>query len=479
MASAAKSPLADPDNSVAVTLAPAASSTPTTSPSSRSAPPAAGPKLRDSCHACASSKVKCHKEKPTCSRCAKRGITCEYFVTRRGGRPNHERRSTITGSHTGSSTMTTKKNIPALSMWLASNSMLPTDLAMSLMVPHPSPQSTTTTPSANFITDACPVDPALGSLSESLADLNNTDIEKFLASPISLSDTNLLSQSDFFWGIESASSSVQGNVATFQDSFCFVDESLRAPSTAIFSPPNSLASPLYTGSNSDQASSHKEDHRPLSSLSGPSESSLPGCCLVKALDLMKDLFPNSTTTCSVSSSPKDDSLLPPNIETVITQNRLTIEALGFILQCPCSQDGYLLSVVALTVFKVLRWYAAAAGKTQAAPSPAETVIQTPAKVGSYCLEGEHWGHMATKLVLSELHRVQRLVNVLSERLQLSNLMDSDASANNAARRASNSDLEVGMTSPFPAAILDQLGLGLKSQLKALSQDIIEGLGKES
>lgn len=40
-------------------------------------------KLRDSCHACASSKVKCHKEKPTCSRCRKRGITCEYFAHRR------------------------------------------------------------------------------------------------------------------------------------------------------------------------------------------------------------------------------------------------------------------------------------------------------------------------------------------------------------------------------------------------------------
>ncbi|KAK3901816.1 hypothetical protein C8A05DRAFT_16058, partial [Staphylotrichum tortipilum] len=40
-------------------------------------------KLRDSCTDCASSKVKCSKEKPTCSRCARRGVTCIYMVSRR------------------------------------------------------------------------------------------------------------------------------------------------------------------------------------------------------------------------------------------------------------------------------------------------------------------------------------------------------------------------------------------------------------
>ncbi|RYP72747.1 hypothetical protein DL770_007924 [Monosporascus sp. CRB-9-2] len=229
METAAQSPLADADMSIAAALAPAAASAPTTSSSRRSAPPA-GPKLRDSCHACASSKVKCHKEKPTCSRCSKRGITCEYFVIRRGGRTNHERRSTISSSDAGSSTITVKQNIPALSGWFASNSMLSIDFAVSPMVPHPSPGPTPSTSSANFLPDVCPVDPALGSLSRGLTDLNTTDIDKFFASPISLSDTDFLNQSDFFSGIDSAStsSSGQGNATTLLDIFCFMDEFLSA-----------------------------------------------------------------------------------------------------------------------------------------------------------------------------------------------------------------------------------------------------------
>ncbi|KAF3763199.1 hypothetical protein M406DRAFT_262336, partial [Cryphonectria parasitica EP155] len=40
-------------------------------------------KLRNSCHSCAVSKVKCPKEKPTCSKCESRGIACQYFLARR------------------------------------------------------------------------------------------------------------------------------------------------------------------------------------------------------------------------------------------------------------------------------------------------------------------------------------------------------------------------------------------------------------
>lgn len=47
---------------------------------------AAAQRLRDSCHACAASKVKCSKDKPTCVRCTRRGTTCQYFATKRPGR---------------------------------------------------------------------------------------------------------------------------------------------------------------------------------------------------------------------------------------------------------------------------------------------------------------------------------------------------------------------------------------------------------
>ena len=42
--------------------------------------------LRNSCDACAQAKLKCKKEKPTCSRCTKRGIPCRYLFSKRAGR---------------------------------------------------------------------------------------------------------------------------------------------------------------------------------------------------------------------------------------------------------------------------------------------------------------------------------------------------------------------------------------------------------
>ncbi|KAL7916585.1 hypothetical protein GGI35DRAFT_466143 [Trichoderma velutinum] len=43
-------------------------------------------KLRRTCEACAHVKIKCTKEKPTCSRCKNRGIACQYFIEKRPGR---------------------------------------------------------------------------------------------------------------------------------------------------------------------------------------------------------------------------------------------------------------------------------------------------------------------------------------------------------------------------------------------------------
>ncbi|KAB5582874.1 hypothetical protein GE09DRAFT_284228 [Coniochaeta sp. 2T2.1] len=45
-------------------------------------------KLKDSCDPCSASKVRCTKEKPSCTRCTKLGHDCYYSPARRIGRPN-------------------------------------------------------------------------------------------------------------------------------------------------------------------------------------------------------------------------------------------------------------------------------------------------------------------------------------------------------------------------------------------------------
>lgn len=48
-------------------------------------------KLKDSCDLCSSSKVRCDKTKPACSRCASLGHPCSYSPARRAGRPHRIR----------------------------------------------------------------------------------------------------------------------------------------------------------------------------------------------------------------------------------------------------------------------------------------------------------------------------------------------------------------------------------------------------
>ena len=57
------------------------------------------PKLRNSCHICASSKLKCSQDKPTCSRCAKRGLECEYVAAKQGGRRPNKRSTNENRNH--------------------------------------------------------------------------------------------------------------------------------------------------------------------------------------------------------------------------------------------------------------------------------------------------------------------------------------------------------------------------------------------
>ncbi|KAJ5852596.1 transcriptional regulator family: Fungal Specific TF [Penicillium soppii] len=45
------------------------------------------PKLRTSCDPCSSSKVRCTKEKPGCSRCSRNGLECVYGRSQRKGKP--------------------------------------------------------------------------------------------------------------------------------------------------------------------------------------------------------------------------------------------------------------------------------------------------------------------------------------------------------------------------------------------------------
>jgi hypothetical protein len=154
---------------------------------------------------------------------------------------------------------------------------------------------------------------------------------------------------------------------------------------------------------------------------------------------------------------------------VITQNEQTVSEIGQILDCYCSQDGYTLTIITLTVLKVLAWYSAVAQESRASDEQqihADQIDRAPVIIGGYHLDGDEQSRMAAQLVLSELHRVQRVVNTLSERLRNQGLQ------NDLSGRPDGACLN-GHESVLPVHLLDQLAADLRARLRGLSGQIVD------
>ena len=208
-------------------------------------------------------------------------------------------------------------------------------------------------------------------------------------------------------------------------------------------------------------------------------------CLVQALGFMGQLFPSpSPTDCMTwATQGLDKATANPTIQATIARNEATIEAVSAMLNCPtCSQDGYLLAVMSLIIFKVLGWYAAIGRQTPSVhgpplcrsrqPSSPGPVPEALTVVGRYRLDGTDSPRMAAQLVLSELHRVRRLVDQLSSKLKMQPAKNAGE-----AETPESLDLDNEMKLPLSRMMYDQLDVDLRKRLKALSLEMINRLKK--
>ncbi|KAL2796305.1 aflatoxin regulatory protein-domain-containing protein [Aspergillus keveii] len=417
-----------------------------------------GVKLRGSCHACALSKLKCSQDKPTCVRCTKRGTTCQYLASKRAGRKQ--------GSRTGSVRDPTKSvNQPKPSnegddrtKFLAASTQLrhyalQQDRSLDSYRGHPHHQRTPSYPDSvpSLLSSAGPATPLT---------FSHSDFESFLSSPVSLSMLDV-PEVDYF-----ASAEVNfRDLNDFPDpgAFLTLEESLPMPEDSLpksSSVPESQALPNDTPSLA-----------PSRDLYSPTN--IVQCsCFSRSLALLRQLFPNPTACCTTTSPGNEYSTDPrPTIQQVITQNEQTVSEIGQILDCYCSQDGYTLTIITLTVLKVLAWYSAVAQESRASDEQqihAEQIDRAPVLIGGYHIDGDEQSRMAAQLVLSELHRVQRVVNTLSERLRNQGLQ------NGLSGRPDGTCLN-GHESVLPVHLLDQLAVDLRARLRGLSGQIVDRL----
>jgi hypothetical protein len=436
--------------------------------------PANGLKVRGCCVACAKSKVRCTKERPSCSRCESKSIECRYLHCKRPGRVpgSGARRTNSTSTGTDQTKSQVVGTADAARQLDPPSSPSPSpharSTAASLLL---SPASTTHPPdraqcragahhrvdsfqTQSAASDALPsdlfptfnLDSAYGVWDDCLDTLASIDAPMYTdlmdwdpsattmppALPLDPGSGLGLDMLDGSNGSQSpASRLLPFELLMPSASTSSTEASSRASSSESLSSECTAPTSLSSSSSSSRHASLPRDVA-LTALPGGQSCSQPArldvvnataskadngtsCnCLDKALDLFKAITKNP---CSDPSSASGS----PLTQHILSKNKETIQAMLGLVNCRnCSEDRMLIMVALLMTMRMLSWYASAAALTGGAGGG--TGIDDGPKTsrhGTLAAMGRHQPchRQAKQQVLRELHSVQRLITSLSARLK--------------------------------------------------------------
>ncbi|KAL8746162.1 MAG: hypothetical protein Q9184_007782 [Pyrenodesmia sp. 2 TL-2023] len=350
-------------------------------------PTRAREKLRESCNTCASSKVRCSKDQPSCVRCVNRRLHCHYSPSRRTGK----RRATSDGPASSTGQDIDPPYSAADSRAYEKQS-------------RPKHDPTSDTDGASMST------PTLSDLN--LDYFNSDPIFPWDSTPFLVGSDNdpySYSASSVCTDSYTDSSSLDFNALLAPGGCDGIDTFLGglyqdpapAISEALASPPSVQHVPLCLNYSVDE----------------------PSDCMSQAINTLRSLH-MAPLTCSIASGfpGKTAFSLEPTIEHVLATNRAVLDSVSVILSCYCSLNAQLALVLTLIGSKLIAWYRAVLknddqplhSKFGTTDMMAERVLNYPSTVGKYNLEGADKGKMQAQLVLSELRHVVRLVEQLAK-----------------------------------------------------------------
>ena len=357
-----------------------------------------GEKLRESCNTCATSKVRCSKDQPSCVRCLNRNIPCHYSPSRRTGK----RRPTIEGPASTSSNLHTN----------ATSGLACSPEPPSLSQHLPSPSTNSCRSSYHLLPD-----PTTGPSSDDKA----------------LPSDNPFTMTGAESGHLSFSPSLRRDTSDNTDSHCL--DNMNVDFGALPTPPNFdgiLPNDISLPGSALSGLAAPYQSAPLAPACLSQSPTKPQDCMHFAINILQGLHATPSTCSLAFGTPVDTSNSPaPAIDHVITTNRSVIESLNPLFTCPCSLNAQVTLILTLIGSKIIAWYRAilkndensnATSSSGSCDSDevivgAESVSDCPITVGRYNLEGADKGKMRAQLVLSELRHVSGLVEQLTEHLE--------------------------------------------------------------
>ncbi|KAF1835487.1 Zn-II 2Cys6 regulatory protein [Decorospora gaudefroyi] len=369
-------------------------------------------KMRASCDACSRAKVKCDKVRPTCHRCGNMGICCNYSPSMRLGKPRKHRNPDGT---------TLRAVSPASSCGPLGTraDLIPRTTATTTYTSESSPEPTDPfffgpgTPeyhyqdafmSNGFDGNQSPAySDGTGPLSGAWANddhmmfQNQADmfvpVTPFLPAQTSYSahtrSTSVQSQPEMFTTLDAAE--------PYHINFGMPDPMFVPHEKMMASPSPAMTAPLPTPPVSATLPNHD--------------------CTQFAFQTLNSLYaPPESQPSAGDFTGTGDGL--PTLDTVITTNQAAVEKLNILLGCPCSSNPHFSTTIAFTIVKILSWYQAIAGvNNPGEDSPLETQMEAfiHSSISMGAFRPEHDDTFRTNLVLSELRKVEKLIDKFSER----------------------------------------------------------------
>ncbi|KAF1349194.1 aflatoxin regulatory protein-domain-containing protein [Delphinella strobiligena] len=206
-------------------------------------------------------------------------------------------------------------------------------------------------------------------------------------------------------------------------------------------------------------------------------------CTAQALGHLRQLFPSDSACEDGVEKNRGET----TISSVIARNKRSIETISKLLQCFCTEDGYLLLIISMILSKALDRYTAAIRGT-ASPS-SDCQFSNPLSHQSSILRGAfssdgnderaEESRVATQLILGELQRVQGLIGLVSQRSDTCGPVNSTAgnSNGNSQGKEVRGNLEGHGVAIF-SGVLHQVQDDLRRRVRSLSTEIIDLLRRE-
>jgi hypothetical protein len=389
----------------------------TTSPSGEQKPR----KLRASCDACSRAKVKCDKVRPTCHRCGNMGICCNYSPSMRLGKPRKNR-------NPDGSIMRDVSPASSCGPLGPRPDMIPrTTTTATAYANESSPEPTDpfffgpATPEYHF-QDAYIANNFDGSQSP------YSDTGSFVNNWSNDDQMIFNSPSDMFAPMPqfpppAAPYTQSGHV---RNSSTHSQPEMFAPMEGLHSPP--MASPQFFGMSEQQSlpifSPEKMATSPPPMVSAPlptppTSATVPNHdCTQFAFQTLNSLYsPPASQPMAGDFNGSSNGL--PTLDSVLSTNKAAVDKLFVLLGCSCSANPHFSTTIAFTIVKILSWYQAISGANQSeGDSPItqmEAFTHTPISLGEFRLEGEDEHTFRTQIVLTELRKVEKLIDKFSER----------------------------------------------------------------